>query len=145
MNYIRYAGIVIALTVGLPIVLGLLRQVTGINLSSSATSIIPAMCAAMIEGQKFARKFLRLPTRAETISFVAVATLIAAGFQLLFTATVITNVPGYEHLLQTPPSMRLVIGMLIFVGIVIAICNLVFLRMGCKNQLKTLETTGQSK
>jgi hypothetical protein len=145
MNYMRYAGIVIALTIGVPIVLGLLRLATGISLSSSATMIIPAICAAMIEGQKFAKQFLRLPTRGESGSFVVIATLIAVGFQALFMATIITNLPGYDHLLQTPPSMGLVIGVLIFVIIVIAICNLVFLRMGSKNQLKALDASDQSK
>ncbi|SFR56788.1 hypothetical protein SAMN04488005_2959 [Yoonia tamlensis] len=145
MNYMRYAGVVIALTIGVPVVLGVLRQVTGINLSSSAAMIIPAICAAMIEGQKFASRFLRVPTRAETMSFVVVATLIAASFQALFTATVITNHPQYDRLLLTPPSMMLIIGTAVFVVIVIAICNLVFLRMSCKNQLKALNATDKTK
>ncbi|MDO6591324.1 hypothetical protein DS901_00745 [Loktanella sp. D2R18] len=145
MNYIRYTGIVFALTVGLPIALGLLMQVTGVNLSSSATSIIPAMSAAGNEGQKFAKNRLRMPTRAETAPFVVLATLIAGGFQVLFTAIVITNVSGYEQLLQKSSSAGLVVGMLVFVVIVIAICNLVFLRMGCKNQLKALEKIGKPK
>jgi hypothetical protein len=145
MNYMRYTGIVLALTVGLPIVLGLLLQMTGINLSSSGTSIIPTMCAAGNEGQKFAKNRLRMPTRAETMPFVVLATLIAGGSQVLVTAIVITNVSGYDQLLQESQSAGLVIGMLIFVVIVIAICNLIFLRMGSKNQLKALDKIGTPK
>jgi|GEM_PF-3475440 len=144
MNYMRYTGVVIGLTIGLPILLGLLRQLTGINLSTGFVAIAPALAAAMIEGQKFATKHDRMPTRAETKSFVILGTLIAAGFLVLFTATVVTNLPGYEQILRNPPSTSLIIGIVVFLVAMIALCNFFFLRMGCKNQLKLIEA-GRSK
>lgn len=145
MNYLRYAGIVIAVTLGLPIVLGLIAQVTGINLGSAFVVIAPAMAAAMIEGQKFVSKTLRLPTGKETGAFVIFATLILVGFQALLTAAVITNVPAYETLLISPPSIWLIIGVVAFVTVAVALCNWSFLRMGAKNQIKVLQRAGQSK
>ncbi|WP_106746044.1 ABZJ_00895 family protein [Yoonia maritima] len=144
MNYMRYTGVVIGLTMGLPILLGLLRHLTGINLSTGFVAIAPALAGAMIEGQKFAVQNDRTPTWAETKSFVIVGTLIAAGFLALFTATVVTNVPGYEILLTAPPSIGLIIGMSVFMILIIALCNFLFLRMGAKNQLKAIEA-GRSK
>ena len=139
MNYMRYTGVVIGLTIGLPLLLGLLRQLTGINLSTGFVAIAPALAGAMIEGQRFATQNDRMPTRAETKSFVFFGTLIAAGFLALFTATVVTNLPGYERLLYNPPSMGLIIGIVVFLVAMIALCNFLFLRMGCKNQLKVIE------
>ena len=141
MNYLRYTGVIIGLTVGLPLLLSLLRWLTGINLASAFLVIVPAMAGAMIEGQKFATGQLRIPSRAETARFVVLATVIATGFQFLFAAAVVTNVPGYERLLTAPPSAALVIGALVFVAAVIAFCNLMFLRIGAKSQLKRQNAT----
>ena len=132
MNYLRYAGIVFALTVGVPFVLGLLRQLTGVNLSTAFVAILPAIAGASIEGQKYATRHMRVPTAAETRSFVVVATLIAAGFQLALTVAVLTSVAGFPRLLLSPAM----IGVMVFLAAVIAFSNMLFLRMGAKNQLK---------
>ena len=136
MNYMRYTGIVIALTIGLPFVLMLLRNLTGIGLSGTATLIVPVIAAAMITGQRFVILHRRVPTRAETQRFVIIGTLIVIGFQALVTAAVVTNVPGYETLLTAPPPLGLALGGAAFLILVVALCNLFFLRLGARQQTK---------
>ncbi|WP_157033246.1 ABZJ_00895 family protein [Loktanella sp. S4079] len=144
MNYKRYTAIIIGVTIGLPILLGMLRQLTGLNLSTGFTAIAPALVAALVEGQQFAKTHNRVPTGSETKSFVGFATLISAGFLILFSAAIITNVPGFGELLETPPAAWLIFSVLGFVVAMIALCNFAFLRMGAKNQLKAIQA-GRSK
>lgn len=136
MNYWRYAGVAVGLWIGLPVLVMLLNRVAGINLSTPFLTVVPVMAAAMIEGQKFVTRHMRMPTRGETIRFVLLSTLTVAAIQAIFVAALITLTGYYAGGLGTLPSVGVVAVSLIVVVSVVALCNLTFLRISARGQMK---------
>ncbi len=136
MNFLRYAAVVFVLTFGLPIVLGLIKRVLGVNLTTAFILIVPAMIAAGIEGPKHAAKYKRKPTGSETVTFTLIGTLLAVGAQGIFLVMLVAFEPEFNGWLYSAGGGGLAIGAFLFITVAIAFSNLVSFRMGATDQLK---------
>ncbi|WP_272008181.1 ABZJ_00895 family protein [Roseovarius sp. ZX-A-9] len=81
MNYLRYALVFLAVAFGAGLVVRLLEGRVS-ELGASTQLLVPAMIAALIEGQRHARTHRARPARAEIWGFVWIATALATGLNL---------------------------------------------------------------
>lgn len=138
MPILRY-GLILILT-GL-VVSGLvlaLERWAGVDLASVGIAAVPVFMTAMIEGQFFAKRSLRLPARAEALRFAAMAT--ALNLMLLGPALVLVS-------LGDPALMALLRGFdavlwSVILGLVVVItfpASYLFYGQGARSQLRALE------
>ncbi len=139
MNYWRYTGIFLGLSIGLPILLELFNTLTGVNLSSAAVAIIPAFVAAMIEGQSFARRNTRLPDKSETRAFARKATLIALAITVVVSGVTLATQYTGDPILSDPIFFVIVGVISLFFAIITYFANGWFLRTGARNEVKRLD------
>lgn len=137
----RYALVYIGTAIGISLFLEALVRFVGIDVSSGGTSVIPAILAAMVEGQKRAAAGAELYTSSEAwtaaflMTLVAMAIAVAAMFGLSFIA-------AWAELLAiiSPEAWIFILG---FAGLVTLGCNRFFLTMGYRNQRKVMEKKAQ--
>jgi len=135
MNYLRYALVFTFTAISTGILITFLQDKTQSSLGSSAQVLVPAMIAALIEGQRFARHHRRKPTYKEAMGFMWIASGIAIMLNLAFSFLVASLLPEFGKLAIAPIfSTQFNVLMLIFVvGYLIA--NRFFLGIGAGNQL----------
>ena len=137
VNPVRYGLVYVATAVGIGVGLEVLLRVTGMDLNSSATSIMPAMVAAMIEGQQRAQSGEAAYTNGEAWRAAGVMTLVALGIA-----------GGFGFLLSFLPEWSRIFALLsagvwllivAISGVVSLLVNRFFLTLGFKNKRKILD------
>ncbi|MEM1272687.1 MAG: ABZJ_00895 family protein [Pseudomonadota bacterium] len=86
----RYAATFVLTALGAIILIALVIMATGINLGSAAVQFIPAIFAAMIEGQRYAKSGADAPSGPAMWRAAAAMTGIATGLLMLWTWTQLT-------------------------------------------------------
>lgn len=137
--YYVYAAWFVGCTIGIPILLEVIRSFTGIDLYSAFITVAPAMFAAMIAGSSFARRLEMLPTSSESWRFARGALLIVLGYTLVSGVLILALLPEIRARLSVlaDPVYGITIGIVFLVFVlVIFVMNRIFFAMGAKNQLK---------
>jgi hypothetical protein len=143
MNIPRYIAVFLGLAIGLPILLDLIATFAGINLSSSATAIIPPMIAAMIEGQYFARRHQRTPDRSDKLAFTKVALVFSLVCTAVLVALTYTLSADFRAYFDDPVFLRIA-GIIVVAFVpIFAIVAYVFFGLGARNELKRLRKLGK--
>jgi hypothetical protein len=135
MNYLRYVLVFTLTAMGTGVLLMYLQDKTQSPLGSSAQVLVPAMIAALIEGQRFARHHGRKPTYKEAMNFMWIASGIAMALNLAFSFLAASLLPEFAKLAIAPVfSAQFNVLMLIFaVGYLIS--NRFFLGIGAGNEI----------
>ncbi|MGQ3488421.1 ABZJ_00895 family protein [Roseovarius pacificus] len=135
MNYLRYAIVFLVVALGVALAVAGLNAQVDTQLGSSAQLMVPAMIAAVIEGQQFARKTGRKPDTGEAWRFTWVAGVIAVGLNVALAYGAAGIAPEFGKLAIAPTlSKQFLILLGLYAGGYV-ICNRLFLGLGAGNQL----------
>ncbi len=145
MNYLRYTLVFTGIAIGTGVLLSFLQDKTQSTLGSSAQILVPAMIAALIEGQRFARTHQRKPDYKEAMKFMWVASGIAIALNLGLSFLAASLLPEFGKLAIAPIfSTQFNVLMLIFaVGYLIS--NRLFLGIGAGNELNLSRRSDKSE
>lgn len=143
MSFPRYAIVFTIVAVGAAFATRWLNSTTGSALGSSAQLMVPAMIAALIEGQQFARRVKRGFTSSEIWHFVWIATVIAVGLNLVLAYGGPSISDEFSRLAIAPfASKQFIILLGLYAGGYL-ICNRVFFGIGSGNQLSQMRSRGE--
>jgi len=135
MNYLRYALVFTFVAIGTGGLIAYLQGRVQSPLGSSAQVLVPAMIAALIEGQRFARKHRRKPAYKEAMNFMWIASGIAIVLNLGFSFLTASLLPEFAKLaIAAIFSAQFNVLMLIF-AVGYLICNRFFLGIGAGNEM----------
>lgn len=139
IGYLRFALWFTGLTIGIPVLLNLIRSYADLDLDSSAVSIIPMMIASMLEGTQFARAEQRHPEGKEAWAITLRLTGVALVISLAFGAVMIALMPAGL------PQIGLAVWAALSVGAALLFWGLgrLFFGMGAKNELKAAKRAAQ--
>ncbi|WP_371225495.1 ABZJ_00895 family protein [Roseovarius sp. 2305UL8-3] len=143
MNYIRYGIVFLAVALGAAILINLLNTRVDNALGSGAQLMVPAMIAALIEGQQFARKAKVKPNSTQAWGFTWTATLIATALNvaLAFLAGGIAPEFGKLAIAEALSQQFLVLLGLYAGGYLVF--NRIFVGIGAGNQLSLMRSRGE--
>ncbi len=143
MNPIRYALVFVAVAVGAAMAINALNTATETTLGSSAQLMVPAMIAALIEGQQFTRKQKRRPESGEIWGFTWIATAIATALNVAIAYLAAGVAPEFGKLaIATPFSQQFIVLLGIYAGGYL-ICNRLFAGIGAANQFSLMRSRGE--
>lgn len=140
----RFLGWFVGLTIGLPILLLLIDWAVGVNLDSSAVSIIPMFIAAMQEGTAFAKAERRRPESKEAWKLAWRMTLLAAAATLILSVVHFFIFPDLGIVLAQMEAGNFAI-LAVFVVLLFGFMFLVarfFFGLGARNQMKVIDKVG---
>jgi len=140
MIWLRYSLVFLAVAIGVAQIVRLLNATTDSGLGSSAQLMVPAMIAALIEGQQFARQGRRSPRSREAWTFALAATLFAIGLNLALAYLGPTLVPEFALLAIAPAASKQFLILLGLYGAGYLICNRFFFGIGAGNQLSLMRS-----
>ncbi len=126
----RYAGVYLATMIVAAVLIALLRRFANIDLGSSFIPLLPAMTAAMLEGNKLAIAGASAPTGKNGWLLAAQMTAIAVGFNAALGVVVIYALTGGDVPMHT---LKLAIGYLALYGALWLVTNRFFLGLGYRN------------
>ena len=138
MTFLRFTAILIALTVGLPMLAALIRQYAGFNVSSSAFVIIPPMLAAIVEGQALARSQGRVPIAAEKLRFTGLGLLIVIVLNAVLFWIAAQSANELRLLFSAGPGGGLIAGLLAFFVALVAGSLYFFYGFGAATELRAI-------
>lgn len=141
VNLVRYGLVFIGSGIAIAIALEALLYLTGIDMNSSATGMLPVMMAAMIEGQKRAQSGADPFTSGEAWRAAIWMTLV--GAVISFTMVLLLMLlPFWSDVFSSIPFN---VWVVIFLGVsvLMLLVNRFFLTMGYKNQRKVMEKKAQ--
>ena len=137
--YLLYTLWFVGLSIALPVLLTLIARLTGIDLSSSALSVIPTMTASMVAGMSFAKSAARRPTKPEAWRFATVSLMIFAVGTLVLGGVLAVFDPGIAEALSglsNPRNLGIFTAIFSVILGVVFLLNRYFFGLGGKNQSK---------
>ncbi|MFK7938463.1 MAG: ABZJ_00895 family protein [Roseovarius sp.] len=143
MNLIRYGLVFLVVALGVALAVQGLNARVDTVLGSSAQLMVPAMIAALIEGQQFGKLQKRRPNSAEIWGFTWMATLVATLLNLGLAFLAAGIAPEFGKLaIAVPLSQQFNLLLLIYAGGYL-ICNRFFCGLGAGNQLSIMRSRGE--
>lgn len=117
MIWLRYSAVFLAVAVGVSQVVRLLGITKDEMLGSAAQIIVPAMIAALIEGQQYVRRHAALPGARRAWSFACVGTLVATALNVALAYAGPGVAPEFAKLaIAVPGSQQFVTLLLMYAG-----------------------------
>lgn len=135
MSFPRYMAVFLAVAFGVGVLVRYLNATTDSALGSSAQLMVPAMIAALVEGQRFTRRKERKPSPREAWSFAWVATGLAVVMNVGLAHAAPAILPEFGKLAVAPLFSRQFNILLALYAGGYLICNRLFLGIGAGNQL----------
>ncbi len=142
MNYLRYVIIFAGVTFGLPILFSLVSALTGFDIPTGATGVIPAIAAASVSGQYFARENKREPSKDELAEFARKATLMGLAVHLLTIPVAALVSPAVRHMMSDTTGLALIVGILVLISAFNYLVNRHFAKVLAKAEIQTLRKKG---
>ena len=135
----RYAMVFLAVAIGASFAVAALQgQIKGV-VGSSAQLMVPAMIAALVEGQQFARRHGRKPESREIWGFAWAATAVALILNVALAYGGQGYVPEFEKLaIAKVLSKQFVILLALYAGGYL-LCNRFFAGLGAGNQMSLMK------
>lgn len=145
MIWLRYAAVFLAAAIGTGLIVSLLNQNLSGQLGSAAQLMVPAMIAALVEGQSWAKKQRAKPNSTQVWGFSWIAAAVATGLNVVLAYAAGTLLPEFAKLAIAPAlSKQFIILLGIYAGGYL-ICNWFFYRLGAGNQLTLMQDREKSK
>ncbi|TNJ41159.1 ABZJ_00895 family protein [Phaeobacter sp. B1627] len=135
MNLRRFTLVYLALILAMMVLVVLVQAVTGFDIANAGMAIIPAMGAAMIEGQKFARREGRQPESAQMWRFARQSVVIILGLSMVAVMLFSVTAPEIKMLLSQQYGGALLLGALLFQVAVSFILVRHFVGLGARSVL----------
>lgn len=132
----RFAVIYLATIVGMLVIVLLVQAIARFDISNAGMAIIPAMVAALVEGQSFARAENRLPESREMWRFARRASVIVLGLTMMSAAVFSIAVPEIAYMLRQPNGAAFLLVAILFQTLVSFFLLRLFLASGAKSALK---------
>lgn len=143
MIYLRYAIVFLSVALGAAVLIAVLNTQSDIVLGSSAQLMVPAMIAALIEGQQHARQHKACAGTAWVWNFTWVATLIAVALNVVLAYGAASIVPEFGKLaIAAPLGQQFLVLLGLYAGGYL-ICNRLFFGIGQGNQLALMRSRGE--
>ena len=143
MNYIRYGIVFVAVALGAALAVAALNRQIDTTLGSSAQLMVPAMIAALIEGNRFAATRTRKATVREIWGFTWTATVIATALNVVLAWLAGSIAPEFGKLaIAEPLSQQFLVLLGLYAGGYV-ICNRFFFGIGQGNQLTLMRSRGE--
>jgi len=139
MNHTRYAIVFLGVAVGVALIVAAINNSGQTTLGSQAQLMVPAMIAALVEGQCFVRAKNRKPTSAERWGFVWIATAICVVLNVALSYFAGSLLPVFAKLAIAPlfsQQFNVLIG--IYAGAYL-ICNWFFVAIGVSTEQAAIE------
>ena len=145
MIWVRYICVFVATALGTGFIVSLLKQNVTSGIGTSAQLMVPAMIAALVEGQRWAKSQQTKPSSAQVWGFSWIAAAIATGLNVVLAYGVGSFLPEFSKLAIAPAlSKQFLILLGIYAGGYL-ICNWFFYRLGAGNQLTLMQDQNKSK
>jgi hypothetical protein len=145
MIWLRYACAFVATALGTGLLVSLLKQNVSNGLGSSAQLMVPAMIAALVEGQAWAKAQKSKPDSAQVWGFSWIAAALATFMNVVLAYGAGSVLPEFAKLAIAPAlSKQFMILLGIYAGGYL-ICNWFFYRLGAGNQLTLMQDRNKSK
>ncbi|SLN22877.1 hypothetical protein ROA7450_00883 [Roseovarius albus] len=145
MIWLRYAGVFLAAALGTGLIVSMLNQNMSGQLGSAAQLMVPAMIAALVEGQNWAKKRKAKPNSSQVWGFAWIGAAIATGLNVVLAYGAGALLPEFAKLAIAPAlSQQFIILLGIYAGGYL-ICNWFFYRLGAGNQLTLMQDRDKSK
>lgn len=145
MNYVRYGLVFVVVALGASMAIRALNTSFDTVLGSSAQLMVPAMIAALIEGQQFARTQKRKPDSREIWGFTWSATALAVVLNVALAYGAGGYAPEFGKLAIAPLlGQQFLILLGLYAGGYL-ICNRFFAGLGAGNQLSLMRSRGEAE
>ena len=145
MVWLRYALVFVAVAVGVAQLVLWLNANAETTLGSSAQLMVPAMIAALIEGQQFARTNRRKPGShaAWTFAWIGAGVAVALNVVLAYLGPAVS--PEFAKLAIAPAASRQWLILLALYAGGYLICNRFFYGLGAGNQMHLMQSREEDK
>ena len=143
MRYIRYSIVFVLVAVGVGVLVSAVNTAAQSTLGSSAQLMVPAMIAALIEGQQFTKANKRKFYAPEAWRFTGIATAIAVGLNVGLTYLTAPLVPEFGKLAIAPFGLEQFLILLAPYALGYLVFNRLFLGIGSGNQLSLMRSRGE--
>ena len=135
MNYPRYGAVFLAVALGTAFLVGLLQVSMDQAIGLYARILVPAMIAALIEGQQFVKRNRRKPNTAEAWGFAITATGVAMVLNLTLGYMVPNFAPAFAALTEAPAFSIDFNTLLVIYVMGYLVSNRFFLALGVGNEV----------
>jgi uncharacterized protein YqhQ len=136
-NIPRFATFYLGLSIGLPVLIYLIRQYVGINLSSGGVSLIPIMLTTLNEGARFVRATGRRPEGREAWKMAGLFALFGVMLSMLLAAVVLVVAPAMLGDLSSL-GFGFVAAMVVVMAVVYVLVARVFFGLGARSEARRL-------
>ncbi|MFX0543947.1 ABZJ_00895 family protein [Roseovarius sp. S1116L3] len=135
MNYLRYAGIFVAVAILSALIVFALNTWADAGLGSSGQLLAPAMIAALLEGRSFVRDEGRMPNSSEAWNFALLATALAISLNIVLSFGAAYVIPAGSAQTIAPVGTRPFWIMLGISAVIYLLSNRFFLGLGARNEV----------
>ena len=135
MSYARYTLVFLLIVAATGFAVAALNAQADTRLGSSAQLMVPAMVAAAIEGQRFARAHQRRPETGTAWTFTWFATAVAVVLNVGLAFLAGGLLPEFGRLAIAAPLSQQFLLLLAFYAGGYVICNRLFLGIGVSTEL----------
>ncbi|MBA84857.1 ABZJ_00895 family protein [Thalassobius sp. S69A] len=135
MSIPRYTFVFLGVSVGLWFLTLMIGQVFDFDISNGGMVIVPPLFAAMIEGNRFARRTKRLPESSEMWKFARTAALVVLAITMVFSVVMTFVIPQLRAMMSQPMGAGLLLGAVVLQAFLAFLVTRFFLGLGAKSGL----------
>ncbi|WP_420568544.1 ABZJ_00895 family protein [Thalassovita sp.] len=135
MNIIRYTIVFLGVSVGLWFLTLMVVQLFDFDISNGGMVLLPPLVAAMIEGNKYARKTRQMPESGQMWRFARTAALVVLAITMIFTVVLTFVVPQLQAMMAQPLGAGMLMGAVLLQAVIAFLTTRFFLGMGAKSGL----------
>ena len=145
MIWIRYALVFLAVAVGVGQVVNWLNLTQDGSFGGAAQLMVPAMIAALIEGQQDARARKAHPGKAAAWRFAVIGAAVALGLNVALAYAGPALAPEFAKLAIAPAFSRQFLMLLGVYALGYLLCNRFFYGLGVSNQLTLMRRRDETE
>ncbi|MEX5579256.1 ABZJ_00895 family protein [Pseudophaeobacter sp. A-200-2] len=138
MNLKRFTLVYVATALGVIAVVYAVQVLLGHNIANGGMSIIPAIVAAMVEGQRYAKAERAVPESAVLWRFAKAAALMILGLSLIFVVLLSLIMPPLRQMMSDPVGASVLFGGALLQAALGLVLVRFFSGMGAKSQLTAI-------
>ncbi|MEL6434262.1 MAG: ABZJ_00895 family protein [Pseudomonadota bacterium] len=139
MIWLRYGLVFLAVAIGVSQIIALLALPQDQTIGGAAQLMVPAMIAALIEGQRHAKIERNHPGGAKAWNFAFAASGIAFALNIALAYSGPNVAPEFAKLAIAMPGSQQFMTLLVFYAIGYLLCNRFFYGLGVGNQLSLMQ------
>ncbi|MEM8773579.1 MAG: ABZJ_00895 family protein [Pseudomonadota bacterium] len=139
MIWFRYGAVFLAVAIGVSQIIALFQLPQDQTIGGAAQLMVPAMIAALVEGQRFAKLNRVHPGSGKAWNFALAAAGIAFALNLMLAYAGPRVAPEFAKLAIAVPGSKQFMTLLVFYAVGYLLCNRFFYGLGVSNQLTLMQ------